>query len=106
MIRLHVHVIALRGTTPEAPAPRPARDLLPWADPYIAALIRRLTREIEAGPAPGQLLEEPADGAEALLAGDAFVPPLEPPVACWPSVPDDPPAEELPSAAECTRQPR
>lgn len=113
MLRLHVHVIAVRLPSPGAEKPQATTDLLPWADPYIAALIRRLADEGKE-PASDLVADLEADGEDDLwdlLAEDAFVPPeeerltvLRPVVGGWPLL-DAPPQTEHEAAIGCQPTP-
>lgn len=57
-IRIRAAIIRVVKQDDSWPGRKPVRELLPWADPYIAQLVRRL--ETHYGPA---------------AAGDAFAPP-------------------------------
>jgi len=50
--------------------PLRARDLLPWADPYIAGLVQRLKSEIEAERAAEQEATRPSGGSACLRRFD------------------------------------
>ena len=45
---IHCTVVEIPQTTDLTQRRLSARDLLPWADPYIAGLIRRLQAEVKA----------------------------------------------------------
>jgi hypothetical protein len=119
MLRLHVHVIAIRLPSPQDEAPAVASDLLPWADPYIAALIRRLARHDEDEPAADEPLAALEDDLWDPLADDAFAPPAEerltvlrPVVGGYPLLDAPPRTEQVASAdwensmGESVRRPR
>lgn len=88
VLRLHVHVIAVRLPSPRAEGDRVDAELLPWADPYITALIRRLAQQEGGDPAADEPLtslaadvwDPPADDVWDPLAEDAFAPPPEEPL--------------------------
>lgn len=67
VIEIPCHTTALQGRVSAAP-----RDLLPWADPYIACLVARLKAEILAERSAGR-----SDAAGDDLRGEAE-PPLAP----------------------------
>ena len=63
--KVHCMVIEIPASETEEVRVSEVRDLLPWADPYIAGLVQRLKSEIEA--------EYPRNEATPPLA----VPPME-----------------------------
>lgn len=99
MLRLHVHVIAVRLPAPGTDTSQAAADLLPWADPYIAALLRRLAED-DVGEPVDDLLAGLDDDLVDPLAQDAFVPPDEEPLTVLRPVVGGYPLLDAPPRAE------
>jgi len=51
----------------------PARELLPWADPYIATLVERVKAEIEADREPSRQTQGAKLADELEFRGDLYV---------------------------------
>lgn len=116
--RLHVHVIAVRLPAPDAQSSE-VGDLLPWADPYIAALLRRLVQDDGQEPTAAELLAGLEDEPWDALEEDAFVPPeeeqlsvLRPVIGGYPLLDAPPPSDTRyasdgePAPSDTMRRPR
>ena len=90
--RIRCHVLEVDHDDDWLPRRNSPRDLLPWADPYIASLIHRLEQRYDSGEAAEDLCDPfAADDAPFCPAGfddgwrdDAFIPrPLEASAHSW-----------------------
>jgi hypothetical protein len=84
--RIRCHVLEVDREDDWLPRRSNSRDLLPWADPYIASLIQRLEQRYEGDAADDDRCDPFADGGASFAPAefddgwrdDAFMPrPLE-----------------------------